>query len=466
MPLDDDDNPFASPANPNAGPEDVGEDGEDIMPDYAMFSKRGVSSKTIRKGEKDFESHGTRAQESTLESSRKAMEDVLSYTRMHRVEAWLRAWYYPDCYAKAGAKEGDGEGALPVDKSGIFVQDRVVVLEQERGSWLKDHGRIVTGDRTKTGGGRTWLLPEEALHVLERGTLDIWWPDKDYDELLGSGGLSGKVGESDPDDYSIGLPLTLEAAYSLLIGSDGERGKISLAKYQVYAHLRRSGYIVLRAPESSSTSASTTDTSPWSLSDWLFSLIKWESHAKPTPPYGPLVSPGVYRGYRPMYNNLSIIPRHKPTASPPSSVAPPEEPFKIFYHVWKPTGGAFAKTNPPPPDFRIAVADTLDSYLPTLEQLDSLLGCTPMDLPNPEWKGNGRMHQRLKHGHRNVLVAIVDAGLVNYMRFAEGAFGEEKVYERWDGGGGARGNKKGGGRGGRGRGRGRGRGGRGRGRGG
>jgi tRNA-splicing endonuclease subunit Sen54 len=92
--------------------------------------------------------------------------------------------------------------------------------------------------------------------------------------------------------------------------------------------------------------------------------------------------------------------------------------------------------------------------IPTLEQIDALLQASSrFDAPecNPSWQGPGRMYQRLKHGHRSVLVAVVDGGLVNFMRMGEGAFGQEDVVGRFDRprGGGKRGGR-GGGRGGRG----------------
>ncbi|KAJ2976164.1 hypothetical protein NQ176_g5107 [Zarea fungicola] len=206
-------------------------------------------------------------------------------------------------------------------------------------------------------------------------------------------------------------------------------------------------------------------------------MVGWSTAAKRTQEkqtepkkhcFGPMVSPGLYRAYRPIYEQLSLLPRHRPrritTQTEASSTAGgPEDPYKIFFHVWK-TGGPvpFSKRSPPLPDFRIAVSDTGFHSLPSLEEITALLESTPLSEPssNPAWTGPGRLYQRLKHGHRNVLVAIVDRGLVNYMRFGEGAFGEERLYERHDerktarGGGGKRGGR-GRGRGGRGRGRGK-----------
>ena len=72
----------------------------------------------------------------------------------------------------------------------------------------------------------------------------------------------------------------------------------------------------------------------------------------------------------------------------------------------------------------------------------------PYDPP----KEDGSLYQKLKQGYKSVILAIVDQGVVSYLRFADAAFGQEKLYERK---GRPSGGKRGG-RGGRGRGRGRG----------
>lgn len=487
MPFDDEDNPtlvkdVPASANGNTSMEDDGL--EDDVPDYklfmSVFEKRGVSSKTIRKGEKDFESHGTQAQEGTLETSRRALEEVLTYTRTHRSDAWVRGWYFPDFWASM-PEESRPAGAD--QDGGLLLNQRVVVVEHERGNWMKDLGRTVSGGKGQVGTGRLWLLPEEALHLVERGNMDLWWPSKPLEDLI-PGDLVPSAQIRDgfgPDDFEAGVPLSLEAAYSLLVGDGADPRKITLPKYQVFAHLKRGGFHVLRAAnEPSSVEGSTTpsgsSTMATTLWQWMVSLFTAgigagagtraaEGQANNHKPYGPIISPGLYRAYRPIYEQLALIPRHKPTASP-QDLHKPQDPFKVHYHVWKAGGAPFSKRSPPTPDFRIAVTDTETEGVPALEEIEALLESTPLAPPNETWRGHpGRMYQRLKHGHRNVLIAIVDRGLVNFMRFGEGAFGEEKLYERFDGVRGGRGVKKGG-HGGVGRGRGGGRGGRGRGRGG
>jgi tRNA-splicing endonuclease subunit Sen54 len=70
----------------------------------------------------------------------------------------------------------------------------------------------------------------------------------------------------------------------------------------------------------------------------------------------------------------------------------------------------------------------------------------PYDPP----KADAQLYQKLKHGYRNVILAVVDQGVISYIRLVDAGFGCEKLYERV-------GRPFGGKRGGRGGGRGRGR---------
>ncbi|KAI1480737.1 tRNA-splicing endonuclease subunit sen54 N-term-domain-containing protein [Daldinia eschscholtzii] len=437
----------------------------------SLFDKKQAGGKTLRRGEKDFESHGTRAQQGALDASRAAMQDVLSYTRSHKPKDHTRAWYFPDKWAGVPpAEETEGEKG-----AGLFARERVVAVENEiKGPLGQNTGRVVTGPglegyKQTPGWLKTWLLPEEALYLVERGSLDLWWPARGIEDILPVMKQDGKDNDNDDEtsrkfeDYELGVPLSFQAAYALLIGKDGERGKVSLEKYQVYANLRRTGYKIMRAtsitlPPDVSTRSSSSPSPLQTLWQWLFSLSLSQTNP---PSYGPLVKPGLYRSYNPIFAQLSLLPRHVPTPNLHASTPSPEEPFRIHFHVWK-SSTTFSKTKPPPPDFRIAVADARESSVPTLEQLTALLErCTPWDPPEIKdgpGAGAGAMYRRLKHAWRNAVVAVVDRGLISYVRFGEMAFGEERLYERVGGGRGAKG-KRGGRGAGRGRGRGRGRGG-------
>ncbi|ETS79323.1 hypothetical protein PFICI_09176 [Pestalotiopsis fici W106-1] len=472
----DDEDPTAAPL-PAAGAHAVGStmEGDEAPPtaeddlldeevqDFRKFAsalqKTQVSGKSIRKGEKDFESHGTRLQEGYLEASRRAMHDTLSYTRTHPPPSYIRGWYFPNHFS---------------EETELGWSDRVVVVEEAKGAMFKAMGRAMKGRGANFAPAwdRTWLLPEEALYLVERGDLHLWWPEREIKDVFPL-----KTEGSDEDTKisreEMGIPLSFQAAYSLFIGKDGERGKISLEKYQVYANLRRCGYFVLRAAFATTESdALTQNPRPDSIWGWLLSLLS-NDPAKPPKSYpaeGPLLKPGLYRSYKAVFQQLHLIQRHKPTPHVDAS-NPAQPPFDIFFHVFK-SRPSFSKASPPPPDFRISVVNARTTSVPTITELSALLESTPWDPPDERMAaglGPGFMQKRLKHGWRNAIVAVVDSGFTSYLRFTEMAFGEERLYETFDrpqGKGGKKGRGGPGGRGGRGgRGGGRGRG-RGRGRGG
>lgn len=65
--------------------------------------------------------------------------------------------------------------------------------------------------------------------------------------------------------------------------------------------------------------------------------------------------------------------------------------------------------------------------MPTLFQLGTLLESTPLDPPRGE-KMDRMLYMRLRHGYRNVILAVVDQGVVSFLRVADAAFGKEKIY--------------------------------------
>jgi tRNA-splicing endonuclease subunit Sen54 len=406
-----------------------------------------------KRGEKDFESHGTRHQEGILEESRRAMHEALDYTRVHGLKGGVRAWYLGDGLQEESTDEVAGSLDIlsPEIRGRGLERDRTVMVESSKGTHFRTMGKTALGTAT----AKLWLLPEEALYLVERGNLDLWWPSDPLRAVrCQTGNYDLEEGTED------GVPLSLQAAYSLLVG-DGE-GLVSMEDYQVYANLKRTGYVVNRAPPDKVPFVLEGDDPRHQQEEQRPGLLKWlfgklfSSEAKKPAPFGPLVKPGLYRSYNDIYRQLSIIPVHKPSASPPPTTATP--PFKVTFHVWKPARiPTFAKSNPGEPDFRIAVVSARDTNVPTLDQLTRLLESTPWDPPSKkEWEGDAKSYPRLKHGWRNVVLGVVDQGIISYLRMSEGGFGEEKLYERFDRGGGVRGGKRGGGRGRGGRGRGRG----------
>lgn len=459
-----------------------------------------------KRGEKDFEPHGTRQQDGVLEASRAAMHGVLDYTRVHIPKGRIRAVYWGEGVRDDGTDDVTVAGG-EVRDSGLGAEYPVFV-ERPRGPHFKTMGKQGKG----LSGSRMWLLPEEALYLVERGNLDLWWPARsviqaglrpqgegaetteDAVEKEHGAGLEGldqdenvqdeedqrmKSGREQDTDFALeeqdeGIPLSLQAAYALFVGEDGQEGKISMQRYEVYANLKRTGYAVRRAPGWDGSAVLDTPLSDPSLTAPAPSLSLFARlfggifAAQPAErlPLGPLVQPGFYRSYNTIYSQLSLIDRHKPLPLPTSTdplvpnpplPSQPELPFRTVFAVYKPTRlPTFAKTSPGVPDFLIAVTSARDTALPSLSQMTALLESTPFTPPDKTWTGGEKRYQRLKHGFRNVVLAVVDQGVISYLRLGEGAFSEERLYEGFSGRGG-RGGKRGGGRGGRGRGKGRGR---------
>ncbi|EFW99496.1 tRNA splicing endonuclease subunit [Grosmannia clavigera kw1407] len=466
----------------------VGSDGgttssqHDRSPKPATQTKQ-ISAQTIRRGEKDFEAYGTHAQSAALESSRNALEAVLSYTRVHGVGGSdiLRGWYFPDAWMDEEEEEGEGSEGKAEGPSRnpqprrrfAHTRHRVVMVEAERGPMFASVGAVPGRKRASwvpglpkeeqpppaPGCDRVWLLPEEALFLVERGSMDLRWPLRSLEEIAGRADSQAKQ-QAEED----GIPLSLQAAYALLIDSKSsdangpqQRGRVSLPFFQVYSHLRRSGYQVLRAAGlnagSTKHSAAIIPARPTSLWQWLISLLAPAALVsvplKLPLPYGPLVRPGLYHSYGDIYGQMQLFPASLMTGAPAPPPVPSaiQSPFHIDFHVWKSsTTSAFSKARPPPPDFFLAVADAHASVVPTLEEIDGLLASVQVAEKESQQAtglatnavgasagGLGQVYRRLKQGHGGVIIAIVDHGLVNYMRFGNGPFGAEPLWTRFDG---------------------------------
>jgi tRNA-splicing endonuclease subunit Sen54 len=126
-----------------------------------------------------------------------------------------------------------------------------------------------------------------------------------------------------------------------------------------------------------------------------------------------------------IYRRLSLIPHEDPSIPDPPA-RPTSPPFRLAYHVYKPST-PFRKSAPPEPDFRIAVVNARTTTIPTLSQLRALLESTPLDPPRGD-KMDRQLHMRLRHGYRNVILAIVDQGVVSFLRFGDAGFSKEKIF--------------------------------------
>ncbi|KAK8216226.1 tRNA splicing endonuclease-like protein subunit [Phyllosticta capitalensis] len=359
-----------------------------------------------KRGEKDFEPHSTSLQASALEASRLAMHAAISTTRIHNPKGHILATYDP--------------------------ASNMAYVESIKGQAFRTIGKYVDGKMA--------LFPEEMLYLLERGSIDVRWPAA--------------------EDEVEGLPMSLQGAYATCLGMEEVvGGNLTMERYVVYAGLKRSGYIVTRAESWNGNKVLSAEGQAQPSSALGLFASFWRrvfgntSSAKSS--LGPLVSPGLYRNISDVYRLLDVIPFHDPTAAPEFS--PKEssnDPFHIAYLVYKPSPG-WKKSSPGPPDFRVCVINARETAVPAVHQLNDLLACTPYQPPPDQ----GHVYQKVKHGYRNVILAVVDQGIISYLRVADAGFGHQKLYETVPRGagskrGGFRGRGRGGGRG-RGRGRGR-----------
>lgn len=218
------------------------------------------------------------------------MHNALSYTRLHNPKTRIIGIYCPTGYLvpphilneqkDENIEEEDESIAQPNKSKDIkygIGGDACVCVPNPRGQFFKNMGRA---DRWN----REWLLPEEALYMLERGSLDIRWPaNRDEDEIE-------TFDSSNLDDT---IPMSLQAAYACFMG----RGGLTMERYTVYAGLKRGGYTVIRAGEPSHHGDSGTEsfTIVNTLSRFFSSIFTPQTKCLPV--HGPLIGLGIHRSY-------------------------------------------------------------------------------------------------------------------------------------------------------------------------
>ncbi|ODQ52195.1 hypothetical protein SAICODRAFT_30933 [Saitoella complicata NRRL Y-17804] len=413
-----------------APPEDT--DLADEIQDWRLLSSL-TSSKSDptslpRRGEKNFEPDGTNRQEKVLNESREAMRSALEVERKFAGKTSCQCTWLEEL------------GLARVDKlRGPHFKNLGVAAPPNTTTTTADS----PAEKTSLG----YLLPEETIYMLERGSLEVFYP--------------------------YGIPMSLQGIYAACLGSSKTR--VEAEVYAVYANLKRSGYIVRRAATFDGTPGEEQPVqevvgrslwSPWVRG--VFSSI-FAAALKPSQPPvrtadNPIISTDrKFRHYADVYKLLSLVPYHS-FSSQPSSTSTSQslvnEPthsslWRVHFDIWKPAT-KFKRSEPPPPNFRICVVSSRSTHTPSLSEINTLLSTIPFH-PSPQGEGHagvGAQMKKLKEGRRSVLLAVVDSGVVSYLRIGDLSFGDDGVVYPRRGEEAKRG--RGGGKG-RGRGRGRGR---------
>ncbi|KAF8067707.1 tRNA-splicing endonuclease subunit sen54 N-term-domain-containing protein [Lyophyllum atratum] len=331
----------------------------------------GIARPVIpKRGEKDFEPKpggGSGLQVHVLDHARSAMFEALKGTRTISSKAVSYAVWYPSIgRAHVTLAKGIHFSAMGHSAPRPAVDEKGTEKIQKR----------------------LELLSEEAIYLVERGSLFCW---KESDLDLSGAGL----------DNVVGAPMTVQQVYAEMVGVED----LTLEKLQVYTYLKRLGYAVTRANPPSSYYPKPP---PWptkvisdklSLSRSVFQRIisifpLWISKvshllAKPFDWWRPLrISRWLHhdKNYSSVFRSLRFIPTgHKVPLHHPDrharSEAKKNSPYQIFYNLYKPST-PFKRSAPPLPDFQIVVINARTTPMPTLHELTDLFDVLP-ELPPP-----------------------------------------------------------------------------------
>ncbi|EIN12995.1 hypothetical protein PUNSTDRAFT_118619 [Punctularia strigosozonata HHB-11173 SS5] len=358
--------------------EDVESSGdEDGGPDWTKLPK-GLYASIDRpiipkRGEKDHEpAEGgeTRRQAFVLERARDAMFTALRATRTTANKNLSYAVWYPK-----------------------LARAHVTV---SRGIHFVSMGHSVArGYGEDKARKRIELLPEETIYLVERGALFCWKYQEHLDQKIHV--------QCDSEDALLGAPMSVQQTFAEMIG----REDLTLEKYQVYAYLKRLGYVVTRArppspaypaPPPYSLMALGKEHLPdlngsimqrfrkaISLTLGMFLdvfarnvALDWWQPLRPQLTYHSLL-----KSLRliPAGHNIPLFchnPNQDKAENEKSAIS---QSYEIFYNLYKPST-PFRKTAPPQPDFSVVVIDARTTPMPTLRELRALFDVLP-ELPPP-----------------------------------------------------------------------------------
>ncbi|GJE88397.1 tRNA-splicing endonuclease subunit sen54 N-term-domain-containing protein [Phanerochaete sordida] len=415
---------------------------EDEGPDWTKLPT--VARPVIpKRGEKDFEpktSGGSGLQRHVLDRARSAMLDALRTTRTTSNKSISYGIWCP----------GIARAHVTVAR-GIHFANMGHSVARPSGA---AEGNVKSTKRLE-------LLPEEALYLVERGSMFCWKENA----LIPSPGLEDMEG----------APMSVQQAFAEMVGQED----LTLEKYQVYAYLKRLGYVVTRTkppsdayplaapfdlprakPQTFLTRFLAVITSSVTriLTVFKAKLDWWKPIWFSRCLHHNLSYPSLYKSLRFMNSGHHVqLQVQRPAET---------SPYQIFYNLYKPST-PFKKTSPPPPDFSVVVVNARTTPMPSLTELNDLFEILP-ELPPPtprrrtvapekpaaptsqgrdtggppapqSWlerlfpwatssKSSAAPTRRvnpfavMKAGKKMVVIAAVDAGTISFFRFGQGAF--------------------------------------------
>ncbi|XP_070704006.1 tRNA-splicing endonuclease subunit Sen54 [Pempheris klunzingeri] len=162
----------------------------EVLRPSELFAARSRSHKIPVRGQKDFFPNDTEEQRQRLEQSLNEHWTLIAEERVEKLGNLVKATWIPSKH--------------------------IVELQSPAGKFWQTMGF--------SADGKQYLLPEEALYLMECGNLQVFYQD---------------------------LPLSIQDGYEKFLSLN----TVSLQQYQVFGHLKRLGYVVHRFDPSSEPSA-------------------------------------------------------------------------------------------------------------------------------------------------------------------------------------------------------------------
>ncbi|MCO5565399.1 hypothetical protein L7F22_019072 [Adiantum nelumboides] len=404
-----------------------------------------------KRGDKDFEPTGFTGQKNALENSRKAMFDVISSQRIINSKSISIASWHPEL----------GRAIVHLLRGQTFasmgVSRRVAVLEdgqfEDLARIYQKEGKPIAPVAGATKEGKFWpkmqsrleLLPEEALYLIERGSLEC----RIYHNSNKSGIVEDMRDYDDIEENPNWVPMSLEQAFATILGVDG----LTRPHYQLYAYLKRLGYIVQRKSISDQLRkanaainkatrepietegiiadprhplrlltifdlllypirriAQLTNNGLSRLQSFFLSFYRWlrnrissitaaSRKAKDT---SLMSRPGLlgigtssFSNYDEIFDRLRIVPTgHDASLTRPQPKQEQDVAPEIFYYAWRPATH-FKKSDPPLPEYQLAVMDARHTSLPSAFAFADIFEHIPVPLSTQEFEQMDEEEQRV-----------------------------------------------------------------------
>lgn len=314
---------------------------EDEVQDWSTINRASnlkTSDETLPKREgKFFDQDGSKSQQERLQDSRNQMHMALLHIRGHHVKQLMVGVWIP-------AK-------------------KMALVPHAKGSFFKDIGVAHTYRMKKKLQGM-WLLPLEAVYLVERGSLIMYLSNEKFEKF---------IADAETDfDYETLLKLPLSHLYSLALSLSPDL----VDKYETYALLKRLGYLILESrqvQDEPRVIAKKTEPLKETFFGWPKSLVSLLSTVTN---FLRNLRNALYFGswhhvnYTLVYQLLQLIPTYTPESL---EDLPVDARYEIAFDVWKPAP-TFSKKTPPVPDYQVGVVNVALVPFPSISVLKALWG--------------------------------------------------------------------------------------------